>query len=61
MIKIIQEIYKIVRVFTETMVDIQHHRIEYPKMPEESSEVTISLEVPNPLTEEQVEENNEPS
>ena len=46
----IQEIYTIIRIFTETMVDIQHHRIEYPKLPEEKEE-TITLEVPNPLHE----------
>jgi cyclic-di-AMP phosphodiesterase PgpH len=47
----IQEIYTIIRVFTETMVDIQHHRIEYPNLPEEKKEETITLEVPNPLHE----------
>ena len=54
----IQEIYTIIRVFTETMVDIQHHRIEYPKLPEEKEE-TITLEVPNPLHEQDEEVRNE--
>jgi putative nucleotidyltransferase with HDIG domain len=54
----IQEIYTIIRVFTETIVDIQHHRIEYPKLPEES-EVVITLEVPNPLREQKEEVQDE--
>ena len=54
----IQEIYTIIRVFTETMADIQHHRIEYPKLPDEQEE-TITLEVPNPLHEQDEEYQNE--
>ena len=53
----IQEIYTIIRVFTETMVDIQHHRIEYPNLPEEKKEETITLEVPNPLHEKEETQN----
>jgi putative nucleotidyltransferase with HDIG domain len=56
----IQEIYTIIRVFTETIVDIQHQRIEYPKLPEDS-EVVITLEVPNPLQAEEEEANDESS
>ena len=47
----IKEIYTIIDVFTKTMLDIQHHRITYPKMPgvEEEDPGIITLEVQNPL------------
>ena len=48
----IKEIYTIIDIFTKTMLDIQHHRITYPKMPnseDENSSGIITLEVPNPL------------
>ena len=54
----IQEIYTIIRVFTDTMVDIQHHRIEYPNLPEDSEDA-ITIEVPNPLRAENVEVQDE--
>ncbi len=55
----IKEIYTIIDVFSESLVSVHHHRIEYPTMPDEhpdasaiSTNRVITLEVPNPLREE---------
>jgi len=49
----LQEIYTIIDSFTETLVGIHHHRIEYPKMnnaeQQEDTGPIITLEGPNPL------------
>ncbi len=46
----LRELYIIMDVFTTTMTSIYHHRIEYPKMPDEVlSSAVITLESTNPL------------
>ena len=49
----IKDIYVIMDVFTQTMMSIYHHRIEYPSFPENKKSVptsaVITLEAPNPL------------
>ena len=52
----LKEIYTIIDSFVETLLSINHHRIEYPKMPTDknsgqsiSPSVVITLEQPNPL------------
>ena len=49
----LQEIYTIIDSFTETLVGIHHHRIEYPKLnvkpPQDDTGPVITLEGPNPL------------
>jgi cyclic-di-AMP phosphodiesterase PgpH len=48
----IKEIYTIMEVFTQTMMSIYHHRIEYPSLPEKKTNQmssVITLEAPNPL------------
>ena len=52
----IKEIYMIMDVFTQTMMSIYHHRIEYPTFPTERetrpTSTVITLEAPNPLARE---------
>jgi cyclic-di-AMP phosphodiesterase PgpH len=46
----IKEIYTVIDSFTETLVSVYHHRIEYPKMPDlPPPSAIITLEAPNPL------------
>ena len=46
----LRELYIIMDVFTTTMTNMYHHRIEYPKMPSEvPSSAVITLEAANPL------------
>ena len=46
----LRELYIIMDVFTTTMTSMYHHRIEYPKMPDEvPSSALITLESTNPL------------
>ena len=47
----LKELYIIMDVFTTTMTNMYHQRIEYPKMPPKKSQNTpiITLETPNPL------------
>jgi len=55
----VRELYTVVESFTNTLLGIYHHRIEYPGMPakpdpkvaiKETEGPIITLEVPNPLT-----------
>ena len=47
----LKELYIIMDVFTTTMTNMYHQRIEYPKMPikKERGSTVITLETPNPL------------
>ena len=47
----LKELYIIMDVFTTTMTNMYHQRIEYPKMPtkKERGNTVITLETPNPL------------
>jgi hypothetical protein len=58
----VRELYTIVDAFTNTLLGIYHHRIEYPGLPQLPPNVTnkasqtgpiITLEIPNPLNEEE--------
>ena len=54
----LRELYIIMDVFTTTMTNMYHHRIEYPKMPSEvPSSAVITLEAANPLLQDSNDEN----